>query len=110
MWISGPDLNRDSPDGPQTGMSNSSFPASLKALREVWPATTITGGLTVVEWLILPFLLAFGRISLPSVALECITIERLIPALVVVAAKVPQLAVKSHGTFAVGWRPRLSGW
>ena len=46
---------------------------------------------------------------LPSVALERMTIERLMPAQAAAAAAVPRSAAESPGTSAVGWRPRPFG-
>src|SRR6266567_1240698 len=46
---------------------------------------------------------------LPSVALERMTIGRLMPAPVAAAAAVPKSAAESPGTSAAGWRPRPFG-
>ena len=48
-------------------------------------------------------------VLLPSVGLECTTIERLTLALVVNADVVPRSIAGCRRTDSVGWRPRPSG-
>src|SRR5262245_43742323 len=82
-------LNRHSPDDSRTGVNIRAFPVSLEDRREV---RTPTGPLRqperLVEGLIWP---SFWHLDalLPSVALERRTVERLMLALVVAAAAVP---------------------
>jgi hypothetical protein len=66
-------------------MNIGAFPTFLQDRREVWTATVISGSSDGGRGLIWPFFLAVGR-TLPSVALERMTIERLTLALAVAAA------------------------
>ena len=67
-----------------------------------WMAPDIPDVRAVFDCLIWPWHL---DALIPSVALECMTVERLTLALVVAAAAVPRSAARSPGTFVVGWRP-----
>ena len=99
-------ITRHSPDDSRTGVNSSDFLAFLEARRELRAETGGPNGGRGVDLAIFPGIL---DALLLSVALECITIERLTPALVAAAAVVPRSAAKCPGTLAVGWRPRPSG-
>src|SRR5665811_1226774 len=102
------DANRDSPDDSRTGLDILDFPGSCKAKAQFGQLPSPRAARTVVEGLIWPFSLAFGRTP-PSVALERMTTGRLTQALVVAVAVVPRSAAESPGIIPSTPRPRPSG-
>jgi len=81
---------------------------SALAAGELVRVYDVSAARTVVEGLIWPFSLAFGRTP-PSVALERMTTGRVTQALVVAVAVVPRSAAESHGTVPSAPRPRPFG-
>ncbi len=100
---------RDSPDAAPTGVHSSSFPDSPKSKRELRADYRHPGrpeGWSGYQSGDFPWRWAE---PLPSVALECLSIERLPLALVAAAAVIPRSAAKYPGKFAVKRRPRRCG-
>jgi hypothetical protein len=93
---------------PELAWIFSIFLAPCKAKAQFGQLPPPRAARTVVEGLIWPFSLAFGRTP-PSVALERMTTGRLTQALVVAVAVVPRSAAESPGIIPSTPRPRPSG-